>query len=221
MGVLQALPQPLYKNCIRGQNHLLSNPHLLYALQSKRHKSLTSAATVRTSQTLVLQSTGERSEVVAVHSAKCRCMFPWQPQLLQLTAECLCIYTVTSRGCEHKQQCCHTCLNLTRLCNMIQVPSDSLCLITEPHIPPVPMGMILRQLHTLPINKTISLTSTLMLSYHFFFILRSACFQKHILTNCAIFPIWSAPYFQVIICDSRDASVPHYLMHNTKGTTRL
>jgi len=79
----------------------------------------TLVGTVHTPQALVLQSIGDGNQVVTVDSTKCCGMFPWQPQLLQFTAKCLPIYTMTGWRCQHKQQCCHTCLNLTGLYNTI------------------------------------------------------------------------------------------------------
>lgn len=86
-----------------------------------RQLTIKTATTVRTPQTLVLQSTGDRRQVVAVDSAESCRMFPRQSQLLQLTAQCLAIHTMASRSCKHKQQCCHSCLNFTRLCNIIKL----------------------------------------------------------------------------------------------------
>lgn len=157
-------------------------PNVLHALQSKRYRSLTSVAKVRTPQALILQLTGDCSKVVAIHSAECHCMFPRQPQLLQLTAQCLRIYTMTSRGCQHKQQCRHTCLNLTRLCNTIQVPSDFKSLVAQPEC------LRLLTLKTFNEHESTSLASILMLSSHFFLILMSDCFQKHILANMLTLP---------------------------------
>jgi hypothetical protein len=207
MDILHALPQSLCENCGRGQNRLLSNayprsPTVLYGLQLKRLRPSTSAATVRTSQTLVLQATADRDKVFAVHSAKCCRMFPRQPQLLQLTAECLCIYTVTSRGCQHKQQCCHTSLNLTRLCNKIQVPFDSISLIIEPANSPIAMGTTLRQLHPLPIN------TNYFLNIHLNVILQLLLYShKRLLSKTHSH---KPCYLSHLIIS---------LLHNTKGTT--
>lgn len=163
-------------------------PTLLHALRSKRYRSLTSVANVRTPQALILQSTGDCGKVLAIHSAECHRMFPWQPQLLQLTAQCLRIYTMTSRGCQHKQQCCHTCLNLTRLCNTIQVPSDFKSLVAQPECLRLTLKPFNEHESTSNQHKLLPYNHLNVILSHFFLILMSDCFQKHILANMLSLP---------------------------------